>query len=243
MLVFAVLTILLLRRLFSKIEDLLQRTEADYTLFWRQLAILPDTLLSSSPPIATATAMPSAGGAVADSDGDAEEEEGRWSQEVLLAPLRDVFYKPLDKASKGAWTLLLSEWLEIVKEEIDAANSADVSAEASAGASTASAGDDAVSSAVAGAAADASAGSGADARSGAAVESKEQDRAEAVEAVEAPKATATGEEEGGGLGSGGLGGKEGGSGGEAGGRGFVSGAEVAASMRRVSPKVGWYIVT
>jgi uncharacterized protein YdiU (UPF0061 family) len=85
---------------FQRIDDLMEESEVDYTLFWRQLATIPETLLKSETSSAPDT----------------------WSDDALFASLKDVvFYKPLSAELEAAWKSMLRRWLGLVSAEVMAA--------------------------------------------------------------------------------------------------------------------------
>lgn len=79
--------------LLNDILELMERSEADYTLFWRQLAHVPSIAFAS--------------GSV---------ESGELG-ECLMLPLKDVFYQPLETRTKESWVAVLERWITLLKQE------------------------------------------------------------------------------------------------------------------------------
>lgn len=90
--------------LFNKIDSLLEETEADYTMFWRQLAILPAEFLPHEKMYSTMSEW---------SDSIAQKEK-------LMEPFTHVFYKSLSADEQRRWTTLLVEWLFLLQLELSA---------------------------------------------------------------------------------------------------------------------------
>lgn len=107
--------------LFEDMDLFMQETEADYTLFWRQLSLLPGMFLPAisappAPPVATTTTSVS--------EAEEKEKEGAgsftalYSDETLLQPLADGFYRPLTPAETSRWAALLRRWLELLHSQL-----------------------------------------------------------------------------------------------------------------------------
>jgi uncharacterized protein YdiU (UPF0061 family) len=108
--------------LFSAMDACMEETEADYTMFYRQLCSLPELLLKDSSAGAGAGEQPkySTLEAFVASIGDKDQ---------LLAPFKDAFYRPLGAADKARWASLLAEWLFLLQLEVSPGHTgADISA-------------------------------------------------------------------------------------------------------------------
>ena len=84
---------------FARLDKVMVRDKVDYTLFWRLLALVPETLLAH------------AGGA-----------EG-WTDAALQAVLLsigDMFYTPLSGSAAGDWCAILRDWLSLLRVSLDA---------------------------------------------------------------------------------------------------------------------------
>jgi uncharacterized protein YdiU (UPF0061 family) len=90
------------RQLFQRLDDYLEMTEADYTLFWRQLSTLPERLASSL-----------LSSSLSSSDGLSQ----FLTNQFLFDPIRDVFYLNLTKQQENEWCNLLKEWIQILFSE------------------------------------------------------------------------------------------------------------------------------
>lgn len=83
--------------LFQRLDDYLEATEADYTLFWRQLALIPERIASlplTSSDLSTVL-----------------------TKEIIFGPIRDVFYSSLTLAQETEWCSILREWINILLNE------------------------------------------------------------------------------------------------------------------------------
>jgi uncharacterized protein YdiU (UPF0061 family) len=87
--------------LFNEIDDLMEETEADYTLFWRQLCLLPEMFLPNSSAIIS----------------DESVFSNLYSDDTLMSPLRDIFYQPLSQSNKERWASVLRKWLRLLHSE------------------------------------------------------------------------------------------------------------------------------
>jgi uncharacterized protein YdiU (UPF0061 family) len=94
------------KALFQRLDDFMETTEADYTLFWRQLALIPERVasLSSLPspcPISLTWT------------------EELLSRDVLLEPLSNVFYSPLSLENERVWYEILRDWILLLLKEVN----------------------------------------------------------------------------------------------------------------------------
>ena len=108
--------------LFDDMDLCMEETEVDYTMFWRQLCHLPGMFL---PAVAAAT------GTISASDMESESFTALHSDETLLQPLADVFYRPLTSTERSRWATLLRRWLQLLHTQLQtcAAHRADSSSD------------------------------------------------------------------------------------------------------------------
>lgn len=83
--------------LFEEMDSLMEECEADYTLFWRQLSSLPESVVSRE-----------------DKDSSAGLVVKQCSDASLLEPLCDVFYGHLSQSKLRQWSELLRKWLKLL---------------------------------------------------------------------------------------------------------------------------------
>lgn len=88
--------------LFNNMDSLMEETEADYTIFWRELSSLPEFVLISDRAFSTLEEF-------SDTIGD---------NSLLLEPFKDAFYKDLSKSDHKRWISLLTEWLYLLQLEV-----------------------------------------------------------------------------------------------------------------------------
>jgi hypothetical protein len=93
----------------------------DWTILWRQLAVLPAVHLHLDPSIGrwgvAASDIAEAEGTVA-AEGTTEDER-RIEEERLFAPIRMAFYAPIAKRLKREWARWLHDWLEALGRSIN----------------------------------------------------------------------------------------------------------------------------
>jgi len=81
--------------LVRSIETLMENTQADFTLFWRQLSLLPEACLR-------------------------DYQQGTLTIETILGILGDVFYHPLSEEDKSHWYAAFNIWFGLLSTEIAA---------------------------------------------------------------------------------------------------------------------------
>jgi uncharacterized protein YdiU (UPF0061 family) len=87
--------------LFNRLDELIEKCSADYTIFWRQLAILPETLLSQ---------LASRLVTMADFD--------QFDDATLLAPFKDAFYDSLSSQNASQLASILRLWLFLLHADL-----------------------------------------------------------------------------------------------------------------------------
>jgi uncharacterized protein YdiU (UPF0061 family) len=93
------------RHLFQRLDDYLEVTEGDYTLFWRQLSTLPERVAS------VFTSSPSSSSSADDLLSHLV------TNTFLLQPFQEVFYLTLSKEQEESWCVLLREWIQLLCQE------------------------------------------------------------------------------------------------------------------------------
>lgn len=92
--------------LFKDMDIFMEETEADYTIFWRQLSLLPGMFL----PAVEASAPEEGATTVTFTS--------MYSDETLMQPLSDVFYRSLQPREVSKWASLLRTWLELLHSQL-----------------------------------------------------------------------------------------------------------------------------
>ena len=87
--------------LFDDIDLFMEETEADYTMLWRQLCLLPEMFL------------PALDAKYADVSPFADQ----YSDETLMNALSDVFYRSLKPTEITRWAALLRRWLTLLNDQ------------------------------------------------------------------------------------------------------------------------------
>ncbi len=95
--------------LFAKIEDLMEASRADYTIFWRQLSTLPEAVL---PPL---MAIP-----VVNKDEFVKSLSEKT--ESIIFPFSNAFYEPLSESNRAKWIAALTDWLYLVHSHCNEAS-------------------------------------------------------------------------------------------------------------------------
>jgi uncharacterized protein YdiU (UPF0061 family) len=93
--------------LFSDMDALMEHTEVDYTMFWRQLSLYPAMFL----PVVTSGEPPSPATAGTETETETGAFTDLHSDESLLLPLADVFYRSLLPEERAQWATLIRRWL------------------------------------------------------------------------------------------------------------------------------------
>ena len=87
--------------LWADMEALMERTEADYTMFWRQLSSFPERVIP-----------------LMDGSRSSADLVAQYIGELFV----DIFYRPLADSDRELWTALLVRWVSLIKEEISASD-------------------------------------------------------------------------------------------------------------------------
>lgn len=93
--------------LFKEMDVLMEETEVDYTMFWRQLSHLPAMIL---PAASAATGGASTSGSESFAD--------LHSDDSLMQSLAEVFYRPLLPHESVRWAGLLRRWLVLLHTQL-----------------------------------------------------------------------------------------------------------------------------
>jgi uncharacterized protein YdiU (UPF0061 family) len=88
--------------LFEEIDALMEATEVDYTMFWRQLSSLPGEFIPSSSSSASSDDI---------------------SGSELMGRMTEVFYHKLSPEEINRWSLLLHRWLKVLQSQVQTARS------------------------------------------------------------------------------------------------------------------------
>jgi uncharacterized protein YdiU (UPF0061 family) len=94
--------------LFEDMDILMEETEADYTMYWRQLSLLPGMFL----PAAAGAAGAGAAGSSSETFADL------YSDDTLMQPLAEVFYRPLKPHEVVRWAEVLRRWLVLLHGQL-----------------------------------------------------------------------------------------------------------------------------
>lgn len=92
--------------LFRQFDNFMEEAKADYVMFWRQLAVLPEAVLTEG-----VVEDPSSGVPLLD-------------EAALLGPLEGAFYERLSSGRRAQLLLLLRQWLVLLCADISAAAAA-----------------------------------------------------------------------------------------------------------------------
>lgn len=96
--------------LFAKLDDLMESSRVDYTIFWRQISVLPETLL---PSLMTLPAANRDEFMTALSD----------KADDIMSPLSGAFYETLSESNRSKWISILTDWLYLVHSHCSEASS------------------------------------------------------------------------------------------------------------------------
>ena len=101
------------KQFFKRLDDHLELTQVDYTLFWRQLALLPEVILSLH---------------TNNTDGNLDlsspcpesfDLSTILSNHLIFQPFENIFYDPIPENKKVVWCNLLREWVRLLLNEIN----------------------------------------------------------------------------------------------------------------------------
>jgi uncharacterized protein YdiU (UPF0061 family) len=98
-----------IRVLFQRLDDYMEVTEADYTLFWRQLSVIPERVAAA----AAAAVAPLAPLPLTELS-----ENNILTKEILLEPLLNVFYSTLSPENEREWCEILREWILLLLQDV-----------------------------------------------------------------------------------------------------------------------------
>lgn len=98
------------KHFFQRLDDHMELTQVDYTLFWRQLSLLPEQILSlySNSIFILPSPCP-----------DTFNLSTILTNEFIFKPFEDIFYDRLTENNKFLWCNLLREWIRLLLNEIN----------------------------------------------------------------------------------------------------------------------------